>query len=442
MTTWITRQFDKHVAERLGGLWLHRDFRKLWLSLTITHFGGQITFLALPLTAALMLNASPLEMGILTALEALPFALFGVFAGVLVDRTPKLRLIIWSDIGRGLALLAVPVAAWTDTLSMPLLYLVGFLVGLGSIIGWPAYQVFMTERVGRQNLVEANSKIGISDSAAQLIGPGMAGALIQWLTAPIAIMMDALSFFYSAWILRGIPPSESDKPKMTARSVTAEIREGLSLIWNNPTLRALAWAIALWQFLRHAYVAIVILFATRELHFSAGHVGVLWMAAGIGAFVAAAVTLPLNRKLGMGRTMLLAMLGTGVAWFTVACASGDKWTASLLFGGGLLLLDLTAMVFFINYLTLRQAVTPDRLLGRVVATMIGLTISTAPLGGIAGGWMAEHLGLRETLMLIGCLAVLLAPVVAWVSPLWEMHDLPEQQDPSRAESLAEELAGE
>ncbi len=442
MTTWITLQFERHVAERFGGLWLHRDFRKLWLSLTITHFGGQITFLALPLTAAILLNASPLEMGILTALEALPFALFGVFAGVLVDRRPKLQLIIWSDIGRGLALLAVPIAAWTNTLSMPLLYLVGFLVGLGSIIGWPAYQVFMTERVGRQNLVEANAKIGISDSAAQLIGPGMAGALIQWLTAPVAILMDALSFFYSAWILRGIPPATSDAPKLTAANVMAEVREGLTLIWHNPVLRALAWAIALWQFLRHAYVAIVILFATRELHFSAGHVGLLWMTAGVGAFLAAALTVPLNNRLGMGRTMLLGMLGTGVAWVTVAMSFGGIWTASILFGGGLFLLDLTAMVFFINYLTLRQAVTPDRLLGRVVATMIGLTLSTAPFGGVAGGWLAEHLGLRETLLLIGFMAILLAPVVAWVSPLWGMHALPAQQEPIRTESIAEELAGE
>jgi MFS family permease len=126
----------------------------------------------------------------------------------------------------------------------------------------------------------------------------------------------------------------------------------------------------------------------------------------------------------------------------VASSFGGIWTASLLFGGGLFLLDLTAMVFFINYLTLRQAVTPDRLLGRVVATMIGLTISTAPLGGLAGGWMAEHLGLRNTLLLIGAGAILLAPLVAWASPLWHMNELPAAQDPIRTESLAEELAGE
>src|SRR5512140_2003141 len=162
-----------HPNRWLTGLWRNSDFVKLWSSLTITHFGGQITMLALPLTGALLLNASPFEMGILTALEAVPFALFGLFAGVLVDRAPKLPIIVWSDIGRGAALLAVPLCAWTGTLSMGGLYAVGFLIGVGGVMGWPAYQGFMTERVGREKLVEANAKIGISDSAAPLIGPGL-----------------------------------------------------------------------------------------------------------------------------------------------------------------------------------------------------------------------------------------------------------------------------
>src|SRR5438105_15945424 len=138
----------------LNGLWRNADFVRLWTSLTITHFGGQITFLALPLTAALLLNATPFEMGVLIALESVPFALFGLFAGVLVDRAPKLPIIIWSDVARALALLAVPLCAWLGVLSMGVLYTVGFLVGLGTVCGWPAYQVCMTERVGRSNLVQ------------------------------------------------------------------------------------------------------------------------------------------------------------------------------------------------------------------------------------------------------------------------------------------------
>src|ERR1700682_849749 len=207
MTTLLQRL---NPARAFNGLWRNRDFVRLWSSLTITHFGGQVTFLALPLTAALLLDATPFEMGVLTAREALPFPLFGLLAGVMVDRAPKLPIIVWSDIARGAALLAVPLCAWVGVLSMPVLYVVGFLIGLGTVMGWPAYQVFMTERVGRENLVEANAKIGISDSAAQLIGPGIAGALIQWLTAPLAILLDAVCFFMSAWMLRGIPPKPTD----------------------------------------------------------------------------------------------------------------------------------------------------------------------------------------------------------------------------------------
>ena len=419
-------------------MWRNPDFVKLWGSLTITHFGGQITFLALPLTAALLLNASPLEVGVLTALEALPYPLLGLFAGVIVDRTKKLPMIVAADLGRGLALLAIPICAWFGVLSMALLYVVGFLVGAATVIGWPAYQVFMTERVGRKNLVEANAKIGIADSAAQLVGPGIAGALIQWLTAPFAIFVDAMSFFVSAWMLRGIPPKASDGPTAAARSLGADIAEGLASVWQNPTLRALAWSIGLWQIFRHGFIAIVVLFAARELGFSAGRVGVLFMVAGLGSLAASAATTRLNARFGMGPTMLGGLAGTGVAWLIMGSAAGPVWLASALFGGGLFVLDLAAMVFFINYLSLRQAVTPDRLLGRVTATLISLTVAMAPLGGLGGGWIANHWGLRAAMLLAGVGALVLAPLITWLSPLAQMRELPGASEPAAPESLSEE----
>jgi len=424
----------------LNGLWRNADFVRLWTSLTITHFGGQITFLALPLTAALLLDATAFEMGVLTALESVPFALFGLFAGVLVDRAPKLPIIVWADLARGAALLAVPLAAWAGVLSMGVLYAVGFLIGTGSVMGWPAYQVFMTERVGRERLAEANAKIGISDSAAQLIGPGLAGALIQWLTAPFAILLDAVSFFGSAWILRGIPPGENDAPKARRRSIGAEIREGLLEIWHNTMLRALAWSIAVWQLFRHAYFAIVVLFAARELGFSPGRVGALWMLAGVGSLAAAGAVEPLNRRYGFGPTLLAGMLGTGVAWLALGATSGSVALATLLFGLGLAALDFSGMVFFINYLTLRQAAAPDALRGRVIATMICLTVATAPLGGLAGGWIAEHAGLRAPMFFAGGGAILLVLLAAWTTPLLRLRSL-DEVEPRRVESVAEELAG-
>jgi MFS family permease len=428
-----------HPRRWLTGVWRNPDFVKLWGSLTITHFGGQITFLALPLTAALVLNASPLEVGVLTALETLPFTLLGLFAGVVVDRAKKLPIIVATDIGRGVALLTVPLCAWLGVLNMAILYVVGFMVGAMTVLGWPAYQVFMTERVGRENLVEANAKIGVADSAAQLVGPGLAGALIQWLTAPFAILLDAVSFFASAWMLRGIPPAATDEPKAIARSVRAEILEGLAVIWHNRILRTLVWAVGLWQVFRHAFLAMVVLFGARELGFSAGHVGLMFMTAGLGSFAAAGVTEKLNARYGMGRTMLGGIAGTGLAWIVIGCAMGPYWLASLFFAGGLFLLDLMAMIFFINYLSLRQAVAPDRLLGRVTATMICLTVAAGPLGSLAGGWVGEHLGLRVAMLAAGSGALLLVPLVVWLSPLAKMRELPQPHEPVVTESVQEEL---
>jgi MFS family permease len=320
---------------------------------------------------------------------------------------------------------------------MGLLYVVGFLIGLLTVIGWPAYQVFMTERVGRENLVEANAKIGVADSAAQLIGPGLAGALIQWLTAPFAIFADAVAFFASAWMLRGIPPKATDTPKARPRSVRLEIAEGLKAIWRHPTLRALVWSIAVWQIFRHAFIATVVLFGVRELGFSPGLVGVLFMVSGLGSLGAASFATRFNARFGMGPTMLGGIAGTGVAWLLVAASSGPA--AAVIFGVGLLALDLAAMTFFINYLSLRQAVTPDRLLGRVTATMICLTVATAPLGGLLGGFIGEHLGLRYAIAFAGAGAMVLAPLVTWLSPLAELRELPQPQEPRITESLAEEL---
>ena len=428
-----------HPRRWLTGLWRNPDFRKLWASLTITHFGGQITFLALPLTAALMLNASPLEVGVLTALEALPYALIGLFAGVLVDRTRKLPIIVATDLGRGLALAAVPACAWLGVLDMHVLYVVGFLVGAMSVIGWPAYQVFMTERVGRDKLVEANAKIGIADSAAQLVGPGLAGALIQWLTAPFAILFDAMAFVASALLLRGIPPSATDAPKARpGRSVRADVGEGLRVIWRNPALRALVWSVGAWQIFRHAFVATGVLFAARDLGFTAGHVGALFMVAGLGSLVSTSVTERLNARFGLGPVMLAGLGGTGVAYLMIASSGGPQWLASLLFGGGLFVLDLAAMIFFINYLSLRQAAAPDALLGRVTATMIGLTVSAAPLGGLMGGWIAQHLGLRAAILVAGTGALGLGLLVTWLSPIARIRELPRQQEGGVMESVAEE----
>jgi MFS family permease len=407
------------------GLWSNRDFRRLWLSLTVTHFGGQVTFLALPLTAALLLSATPFEMGVLVALESLPFALFGLFAGVLVDRSRKLPLIIWADVGRALVLLAVPIAAWTGLLAMPVLYAVGFLVGSGSVVAWAAYQVFMTERVGRANLVAANSKLALSDSSAQLVGPGLAGLAIQWLTAPIAIFLDAVAFFLSAWMLRGIAPRDTDAPhRRHERSVWQDIGEGLNQIRRTPVLRSIAWGVAAWNFLRHMFLAVIILFATQELQLSASAIGVAWMGGGLGCIAASFAARRLNMEFGIGAVMLRGVMLTGFAWGVIGLAQPGSLLAAVVLGAGMLAYDFGGTLFFINYLSLRQAVTPDHLLGRVISTMIFLTILIAPLGSLLGGALAEWTGLRVTVWIAAGAGVLLGLVLRKISPIAALRSLP------------------
>jgi MFS family permease len=412
----------------LPPVWQNRDFRTLWISLTITHFGGQVTFLALPLTAALLLNATPLQMGILTAIEALPYTLFGLFTGVLIDRSRKLRLIILADIGRGLALLVVPIAAWFHFLSMPVLYVVGFLVGTGGIVGWAAYQVFMAERVGDSHLVDANAGIALSDSTSQLIGPGLAGIIIHWLTAPFAILADALSFLFSAWILRAIPARSSDEPKLAStssgwRAIRADAKEGLAMILAHPVLRTIAFTLMGWNILKHAYIAIVILYAARDLALSPGTIGALFMLAGLGFLLATATIGRFNQRFGVGNIMLGGLTLTAVAWLLVAAVPLNNWTAVLL-GGAMFVLDLGVMLFFINYLSLRQAATPVALRGRVTSTMIFIAVSLAPLGSLMGGALAEWIGLRATIGACGAVGVIMGMVLFKVSSLPAMRDLP------------------
>jgi len=266
------------VRRNLRGLWRLRDFRRLWLSLTVTSFGAQITNLALPLTAALLLHATPMQMGILVALETLPFALVSLHAGVLLDRVRKLPIVIASDVSRGLALLSIPLCAWGGVLSVEVLYAVGFFCGVQNVVGGAAYQVLIAQMAGRERLVEANAKITLGETSSALIGPGIAGALIHALTAPFAIVLDALSFLASALMLRRLSLPNDVPVAETRRSLGAEIREGLALVWNNRTLRSLALVAGAWQVLHHMQIAVLILFATRDLGLSAGALGMAYMA--------------------------------------------------------------------------------------------------------------------------------------------------------------------
>ena len=413
---WFNRAFQ--------GLWRSPDFRRLWTSLTITAFGAQITNLALPLTAALLLQATPFQMGVLVALETLPFALVSLHAGVLLDRVRKLPIVIAADLGRGIALLAIPVAAFTHVLSIEILYAVGFLCGVQNVVGGAAYQVLLAQLAGRKRLVEANAKITLGETSSALIGPGIAGLLIQALTAPFAIVLDALTFFASALMLRRVE-ARNDVIHTTHRgSVWAEIHEGLLLVWRSRTLFALALVAGLWQVLHHMQIAVLILFATRELGLSAGSIGVAYMFGGVGCVIAAANAERLSNRFGVGSIIVYGLLLTAFGWQAFGLVSGPPWAATLALGLAMLVFDFGAVLYGINYLALRQAITPDRLLGRMTATMRFCTVAAAPLGSLIGGALATGIGLRATLLVVGALGLALAIGAMTSSPFRSHRTLP------------------
>lgn len=417
-------RLQRFLRRNFRGLWQSKDFRTLWLSLTVTSFGAQITNLALPLTAALLLHATPLQMGVLVALETLPFALVSLHAGVLLDRVRKLPVVIASDIARGTALLAIPVAAFTGTLSMDILYFVGFFCGIQNVVGGAAYQVLLAQLAGRKQLVEANAKIALGETSSALVGPGVAGGLIQALTAPFAILLDALAFFASALMLRRVhAPNDvaHDGPK---GSVMAEIGEGLKLVWGNRTLFALAWLAALWQFLHHMQVAVLILFATRDLGLSAGAIGLTYMFGGLGCVIGAGFAERLSARFGVGPIIVQGLILTALAWQAFGLISGPVWAATLMLGLAMLVFDFGGVLYGINYLSLRQAITPDRLLGRMTATMRFLAVAMAPLGSLIGGVLATWIGLRGTLLTVGALGLVLSAAAVLWSPVRRHRALP------------------
>jgi hypothetical protein len=232
----------------LGPLRKNANFMRLWMSDTISVFGAQITILALPLTAALLLHATPTQMGTLVAMEVLPFGLLSLIAGVWIDRNRRLPLLKFCALSRGVLLLTIPAAAYFNVLSMALLCVVGFLLTSHAVFADVAYQTLVAKLVKRDDLVEANAKFGLSESGANIVGPSLAGLLVQWLTAPFAIAFDALSFFLSGLLLRFVRTHEP-APERRPEGVTVwhEIKEGLHLVWRSPVLRWLGVLLAAWQ---------------------------------------------------------------------------------------------------------------------------------------------------------------------------------------------------
>jgi MFS family permease len=406
------------------GLWRHPDFVKLWAGETISLVGSQITLLALPLTAVLTLGATPGQMGLLGAIQYAPFLLLGLFAGVWVDRLRRRPILIGANLGRAALLGLVPLLAALDLLRIEHLYVLAFPLGVLTVFFDVAYQSFLPALVRREDLVEGNSKLEASRSVAQVAGPGLAGMLVQFLTAPIALALDAVSFVVSAGCLMLIRVRESTPTSgASGRGVLAEIGEGLRLVLGNPLLRPIAGCTGSSNLFSAAIQAVFVLYLTRELGIAPTVLGLIVGAGGVGALLGATLAQPAARRFGVGPTIVWPItLGSG-AWLVLPLA-GEVPTATvpllmvayaILLGGG--------TIYNVSQVSLRQAITPDHLQGRMNATMRFIVWGTMPIGALLGGALGEAIGLRTTLI-VAALGALLAPLWVLLSPVRTLHRPP------------------
>ena len=393
---------EEQQLHESDSLWRHGDFLKLWSAQSISQIGTQVSFLAVPLIGAVTLDASAAQMGLLAAAETSPFLFFGLFAGVLADRVRRRPILIWTDFGRAALMAAIPVLWWLGALSLPLLIAVAFCVGTLNVLFEVSYQSYLPALVRRDQLVDGNSKLETSRAGAQIAGPGLAGGLIHLLGAPVAVVLDAASFLVSGLLLGRIEreeprPERGDEPGSVAR----EIREGLGYIWKHPLLRPIAGCTGTANFFGGMGVALLVLFATTELGLSAGALGIIFAAGSLGFLAGALVAGRVAGVLGVGRTIIVSTIVAAGGVSAIACAGGPTavvWgvllAATATTGGG-------AAVYNITQVSLRQTITPDRMLGRMNATMRFLVWGTLPLGNLAGGLLGDTIGLRATFGVAG-----------------------------------------
>jgi len=404
------------------GLRGHADFRRLWAAQSISQLGSQVSQLALPLVAILVLDATPFEVSLLAALEFLPFLLFALPAGVWVDRLPRRPILVLADLGRALALASIPAAAVFDAITLWHLYGVGFAVGTLTVAFDVAYQSYLPALIGRDQLVEGNSRLELSRSAAQIGGPGIGGLLVATLTAPFAVFVDAVSFLASALFLGRIRSVETPPQRHLRTSLRIELVEGLRYLFGDPRWRAFTGYVGSINLLSGGFVfTLLLIFAVRDLGLSAAEVGLIFALSNVGSLVAALAARRLATRFGVGPTLIASGILSGVPLLFLPLASPEHSVVFLL---GPLLVEAFAIVLFnVTGISYVQAVVPDRLIGRMTASRRFVVWGTIPLGSVAGGALASVIGLRETIM-VGAIGATFCFLFLLFSPFRSIHAAP------------------
>jgi MFS family permease len=408
---------------RWGLLSRNGDFARLWFGESVSAFGTQVTMLALPLLAVTDLGASAAQMGLLGAAETTPFLLFALLAGVWVDRRRKRPLLMAANVGRAVLLALIPLLAVLGILTIGKLVAIAFALGSCAVLFEVAYQSYVPRLVDREDLVEANSRLSASESVAEIGGPGLGGVLAGALTAPVAIAADAVSFLVSATSLAGIRSSEPDPDtEPDGGSLAAQIREGVRETVSNRYLLAFGCEAATYNVAWSAMNAILVLWAVRELGLDAATLGLLLSVGSVGALLGALVTGAVARRVGVGRAMWTSALVSNSGVLLIPLAGGGTAAVAGILGTAFFIQGLGATATNVHTYAIRQAVTPDHLMGRTTAVYRLLTHGFVPLGALLGGLLGETLGLRPAL---GIAALALFPSWLWLycSPARSLRDL-------------------
>lgn len=402
------------------------EFLKYWASHTLYGFGFPIAGLAIPIVAVSSLGAGPAEMGYLGAAGTLAFLVLGLPAGVIVDRMRRRPLMIALDVMAASILALVPIAAWFGALRLELLYAVMFLIGCTGVVATVAFQAFLPTLVGRDRLVEANSRVQLSASAGQVAGPGVGGVLIQVLSAPFAIGATVISQLIAVMLLAWVRVSEPP-PRPRDRSLLSEVREGLEIVLSDRHIRAIMLCGTTHNvFSNGMLVALYVLFATRELDVSPAELGLVFAAAGSGSILGSLLAFRVPRMMGLGLAIGAMQVLTGLARLAmpVAALAAPAVPAFITLAAGEFLLGTVRTIFNVNQLSLRQSITPDHQQGRMNASIRFVMWAVVPFGALLGGYLGERIGLMAAIW-IGVAGTMLASLWIFLSSVRSLRVAPE-----------------
>ena len=423
----------KGVLSGRHALWLNGDFLRLWAGETISLFGTQVTVLALPLVAVITLRASAAQVGLLNACRYAPFVVVTLFAGVVVDRVRRRPTMIVVNLGRGALIALIPLTALLGLLRIEYLYLVAFAVGILTVFFDLAYQAYLPSIVTAEQLTGANGRLVASASAAELGGPGIGGLLVQALTAPYALLADALSFLASTSSLLRIEHREPEPHGERRPPIGSSIRDGFRFTFSNPYLRAIAGEAATFNLFEQTILTVFVVYAIRRLHFSPGLLGLVLSLGGGGALLGALIAGRIDRRFGLGRTIVGSMVIACLTPVLIAAPTGRGAATLIALDAIFFVWGCAVAVSNVLVVTLRQTVTPSSMLGRMNASYRFFTYGAIPLGALLGGGLASVIGLRATLFAGACGLVL---ALFWIllSPVAYLAALPAGPDESPARS--------